>query len=259
MPVYNAENYLENSIKSVLDQSYRNWELIIINDGSTDKSKLIVSSFQDSRIRYFEQPNNGVSSARNLGLANMRGDYFCFLDADDAFPVHSLRSRYNLLRRHPLLMFVDGEVKKFDQSMRQIIQTWNPNLKGNPFTDLVRLEGNSFLGLTWMIRRKHEINYRFHENITHSEDLLFLMELTKSGGNYAYTNETILYYRNTPDSAMKNLKGLEAGYRYIENQIKHWLEVNDTDLRIYQTRYKRAMALSYLRKKYFKDAFKVWL
>lgn len=257
-PIYQSERYLTDTIKSVLDQSYSNWELLLINDGSTDQSKDIALSFQDSRIRYFKQENKGVSAARNMGLANMKGDFFCFLDADDQFPVRSLESRYKVLQSSSDLTFADGKVKKFDQEMQQLIDTWTPQFTGEPLADLVSLTGKSFRGQTWLIRREKGRSYQFDENITHAEDLFFFMELARNGGVYAFSNETILHYRISPNSAMSNLEGLEKGYRYVENKIKSWVEVNPSDFRIFQWRYKKAMTLAYLRKKRFTQAFHVW-
>ncbi len=85
VPVYNAEEYLEQCIHSVLEQSIKDFELILINDGSTDCSSNIAKKYadQDERIIYVEQPNQGVSAARNKGITRSRGDYLLFLDADD--------------------------------------------------------------------------------------------------------------------------------------------------------------------------------
>lgn len=85
VPVYNAEQYLENAIYSVLNQSFKDWELILIDDGSKDKSGLICDKYEknDKRIRVFHQPNKGVSSARNLGIKNAEGTWIEFLDSDD--------------------------------------------------------------------------------------------------------------------------------------------------------------------------------
>ena len=90
MPAYNVEKHIASSISSVLNQSYNNWELIIINDGSTDETEQTIKLFKDKRIKYFKKQNGGVSSARNLALIKMQGDYFCFLDADDRLTKNSL-------------------------------------------------------------------------------------------------------------------------------------------------------------------------
>lgn len=256
-PFYNVESYLKDSIQSVINQTYQNWELILINDGSSDSSKGISLSFKDPRIRYFEQENKGVSAARNVGLVNMNGEFFCFLDADDVLPLNSLKSRLNLLLRNPFLDFVDGQVDIFDSELKKSICLWKPTFQGENLKDLVRLTGKSFVGQTWMVRRKCGKNYRFHENLTHGEDLLFFMKLAKEGGQYAYVNEPILQYRSTIGSAMSNLESLEKGYRFIENEIKNWPELNSKDLKIFSYRYRRSMFLSYLRVLKLKNALQV--
>ena len=85
MPVYNKEKYLDKSIKSILDQTYENFELIIINDGWTDNSSYICHRFEqeDSRIKVIDIENNGVGNARNVGIKGATGRYITFLDADD--------------------------------------------------------------------------------------------------------------------------------------------------------------------------------
>ena len=85
VPVYNQERYLEECISSIRRQTLAEWECLIINDGSSDSSGEIARRFSeaDSRIRYFEQENGGVSSARNLGMQRASGRYLCFVDGDD--------------------------------------------------------------------------------------------------------------------------------------------------------------------------------
>jgi glycosyltransferase involved in cell wall biosynthesis len=75
MPVYNAERYIEQAIESVLSQTYPHWELIIVNDGSTDRTPDIVTQYADPRIKAFHQPNSGEASARNMALRHLQGEY----------------------------------------------------------------------------------------------------------------------------------------------------------------------------------------
>lgn len=243
---YQAENYLKSAILSVLNQSYDNWELLLIDDGSTDQSRAIALSFDDPRIRFFEQKNKGVSAARNLGLSAMKGDYFCFLDADDTLTIDSLELRINKFKTNHNLSFVDGGVKKFSSKMDILLETWSPKFEGDPLIDLIKLTGNSFFGPTWLIKRQENIDYQFEEEISHGEDLLFFLKLARKGGLYSYTKGFILNYRDTPNSAMKNLNGLENGYRYIKQEIINWSEITNSELAIYNYKYKKAMFLSYL-------------
>ena len=85
VPVYNVYSYLRDCVKSVQAQSYQNWELLLVDDGSTDGSGKLCDELaaEDGRIQVFHKPNGGLSDARNHGMHHARGEYFCFLDSDD--------------------------------------------------------------------------------------------------------------------------------------------------------------------------------
>nr|WP_315220609.1 glycosyltransferase family 2 protein [uncultured Flavobacterium sp.] len=83
IPLYNKENFIENTILSVLDQTFQDFEIIVVNDGSTDKSEEKLLQIKDERIRYFYKKNEGVSTARNYGIEKAKAHYIAFLDADD--------------------------------------------------------------------------------------------------------------------------------------------------------------------------------
>lgn len=101
MPAYNAERYIGQAIESVLCQTYQNWELIVVDDGSTDATADVVSRYQDSRIRLLRQANGGEASARNTALRHMRGEFVAFLDADDAYLPEHLEATTSYLLAHP--------------------------------------------------------------------------------------------------------------------------------------------------------------
>lgn len=96
---YNREDLILKAIKSVTTQSYSNWELVVIDDGSTDQTKdIIKSNINDSRVRYYLQKNKGRSSARNSGINKANGQYLCFLDSDDYYLENHLSDFYNLIK-----------------------------------------------------------------------------------------------------------------------------------------------------------------
>ena len=101
MPVYNKEKYIESSVRSVLDQSFADIELIVINDGSTDDSLKIVNNLAktDSRVRIIDVPNGGVSSARTIGLENAAGNWIQFLDADDTLESDYLENAIQVIKK----------------------------------------------------------------------------------------------------------------------------------------------------------------
>ena len=96
IPIYNAANTLDYCINSIINQDFTNWELLLINDGSTDGSFVICKRFEakDNRIKTFTQNNSGVSAARNLGLKEAHGKYICFIDSDDYIESCYLSSLY---------------------------------------------------------------------------------------------------------------------------------------------------------------------
>jgi glycosyltransferase involved in cell wall biosynthesis len=101
MPTYNQAKYIGEAIQSVLDQTYTYWELIVIDDGSTDSTDDIVANFNDPRIRYVFQTNQGASEARNEGIARTTGEYIAFLDADDLYLPDKLQAQITHLDQNP--------------------------------------------------------------------------------------------------------------------------------------------------------------
>lgn len=98
IPAYNAARYLKNAVASVLFQTFKDWELLIVDDGSTDDTQAVVNSFTDPRIKYIRQENAGVASARNVGLGQAAGRYIAFLDADDIWIRNKLELQMAFMR-----------------------------------------------------------------------------------------------------------------------------------------------------------------
>jgi teichuronic acid biosynthesis glycosyltransferase TuaG len=101
MPAYNAEKYIGESINSVIRQTYQNWELVIVDDGSTDNTKQIIDRYKthESRIKYIYQENGRQGKARNNGIRNSTGDFIAFLDADDLWDKNKLAIQINLIEQ----------------------------------------------------------------------------------------------------------------------------------------------------------------
>ncbi len=245
MAVFNADQFISGGIESVIDQSYEYWELLVVNDGSTDRSGEIAQSYRDARIRYFYQANKGVSAARNLGLRNMKGDYFCFLDADDLLTTNSLSSRLEIFQSSQEVEFVDGRVNVFDSRSGETVREYLPCFEGNPFNELLSISEKCFFGPTWMIKRLENKSYCFLEGLTHGEDLLFYLSISRSG-HYQSTSSLIYLYRKGHVSAMTNLKKLEKGYFRLYSEISSWQSVSSERSRWFHKRIKSIMFKSYL-------------
>ncbi len=99
--MYNKDKHISRCIKSILNQTYQKFEVIVVNDGSTDQSLKVVEGFEDTRIRIINQKNQGVSSARNAGILNSKYDNIAFLDADDFWEEKFLDNINFLIEKYP--------------------------------------------------------------------------------------------------------------------------------------------------------------
>ncbi len=120
IPAYNQASYLGAAIRSVLEQSHQDFELIVVDDGSTDETASVCGQFDDARIRYLYQDNAGLSAARNTGLHCCQGAYITFLDADDLFLPGKLRLLLDTMEADPSLGLVAGQAIPIDEDGRQI-------------------------------------------------------------------------------------------------------------------------------------------
>lgn len=101
IPLYNKATSISSTLECVLNQTFTDWEVVVVDDGSTDDSANIVSSMGDSRIRLIRQPNAGVSAARNRGAIEAEGEFIAFLDADDEWDKNYLSTQYELTQKYP--------------------------------------------------------------------------------------------------------------------------------------------------------------
>lgn len=122
MPVFNADNYLEDAIISILNQTFTNYEFLIIDDGSTDSSNVILKKYaeKDSRIKILEQKNSGIVVALNRGLYEAKGNWIFRMDADDISLPNRIASQFNLLNNNSSLILVGGWIQLIDQNGKYI-------------------------------------------------------------------------------------------------------------------------------------------
>lgn len=113
IPAYNAERYIARAIKSALNQTWRDIEVIVVDDGSTDRTAEIVRSFKDPRVRYIYQQNQNVGSARNHGIKESKGKYITFLDADDEYLPEKVEKQVEFLEQNPKYQVVYCDTIQF--------------------------------------------------------------------------------------------------------------------------------------------------
>lgn len=137
IPVYNAAEFLDKTIQSVLQQTFGNWELIIVDDGSTDNSAPIAKSYlTDSRVQYFFKPNSGVSDSRNFGADKATGKYLCFLDADDLFYADNVQEKVDFLESNTEYPLVHADVEVIDVKGQRTGEYYK-GMGGNVLKDLL--------------------------------------------------------------------------------------------------------------------------
>jgi len=246
MPAYNVASYIQEAIDSVLEQSHKNWELLVIDNGSTDETQSLIKNYSDPRIRTFDfSQNKGVSYARNVGLKNMQGSYFCFLDSDDVLTPSSLQSRLTVFQNDPKVAIVDGAVEVANQDLSKTIRVYRPTFKGQPLREYFQLSASCFFGVSCMIKRLPAVSYTFDTEMTHAEDLWFYIQYAGKS-QYSYSQEVIMRVRQRKGSAMTNLSGLENGYQELYQRIAGLPEATALDKTLLKKKITRIMALSYL-------------
>ena len=222
MPVYNTEKYIEKSIESVLNQTYKKIELIIIDDGSRDKSPEICDSYAklDERIRVFHIQNNGVSNARNLGVKNARGKYIMFIDSDDTMKNNMVEKMYELSISNNVDL-VKANYMKDDKN--ELLNHSEIIIKGR--YDKKQIDDYIIKNVVlekvrcyiWLLLVKKELIEKFDERLFIFEDMnLYLMLLNKADSIYI-TDEVLYYYNLTNESSLTNSK--ESYKKNIENMI----------------------------------------
>lgn len=143
IPLYNKEKHIKKSISSVLRQTYSNFELIVVDDGSTDLSATIVEGIKDERIKLLKKSNGGVSSARNYGINHANNEYIAFLDADDEWKPNYLQEIKNMIEKFPNAGAY-ATLYKFKRGKNSYLPKLNINLKENESSLLDYFKGSLY-------------------------------------------------------------------------------------------------------------------
>lgn len=210
IPIYNVEKYLSKCIDSVINQTYQNLEILLIDDGSTDNSSEICETYskKDNRIKVIHKENSGVSSARNKGLENAIGKYVCFVDSDDEVKAEYIATLVRLMTEKKVDMAMINYIKK-DLEHEERIKYFLKDKRLNKKQFFEQLfQPNSFAGYLWnkIFERETILKYQisFNENIYVCEDLLFVCQVADKCEEFYYDFEAYLYeYFIRKDSALR--------------------------------------------------------
>ena len=249
IPMYNAENYIEKCLRSVLDQTFTDIEVIVINDGSTDGSEVMVRSIAegDLRVHLFSQENHGLVNARKQGIKSSRGEYVLFVDADDWISENAVEELYNLALDNDADVVASGAMKAYlfegsneeipEKSLDENGRYWGCYKETN-ITEpglycgekLEELKSKLFcmeetfcmalLPYLWNKLWKRELIERFvlaaDERITVGEDVAIGFPAILASGSLVVTNACYYYYRQNNASMMKTIGDEQAEYDNAE-------------------------------------------
>lgn len=233
VPVYKTENYLKKCLDSIINQIYNNFEVIIVNDGSTDNSELIVSEYlkeYPDKIKYYKKENGGLSDARNYGVERATGDYICFVDSDDYIDINLFENlKIEMDKQTQLIKY---KIIKVDSKYNEI-----ERVNGPVFSNITGLQAFEYLmgkdvllevACLYLYKRDFYIenNFQFSKGLYHEDFGLLPLIITKaitvsSIDYYGY------YYYMSDDSITRNVD-----YKKTRKRIWDMLEHYDNMLKL---------------------------
>lgn len=226
IPVYNGQNYIQESIDSCLNQTYKNIEIIVVNDGSTDNTELICKEYKD-KIKYLSKKNGGVSTALNLGIKESKGEYISCLSHDDLYEIFNIENKILCIKKNKNKNAIvisnykivdEGLVTIHDRNFKRIL-----NVKNNHFGYLITYSWyNNFCNLLIPKNLFHKYGY-FDENLKYTQDYKKLFEFLEE--TYIYDNNYSAKIRINPNQTTKKIpNGNKEDDDLWLNAIKHLYE-----------------------------------
>lgn len=244
VPVYKAECFLHKCIDSVIAQTYTNWELLLIDDGSPDKSGEICEQYakDNKRIVPFHIENGGPSNARNYGLYHATGQYVCFIDSDDWVEPTYLEHLYNGEQREGVGVVIGGHVRY--EVSNTIVRSVGDKLYDKSAFNLI-FEGQRIAHWGYTVAKLYELNtlnrakLRFPQNIKYCEDLIFFLEYWKYCDWVKFIPETDYHYiiAETSNSLIVSYNSFESeleGYkrcRHLFEVLAERFNASETEIR----------------------------
>ena len=215
VPMYNVEKYIEKCITSLLEQTYKNCEIIIVNDGSEDKSSEIVEKIatQNGNIKIINQKNSGVSVARNTGIENANGDYIIFVDADDYLAKDFVEYMVKLIKmNNSEFAYSISNFKKENEK-----ETQNEFIKeiSNEESVGLLLSPDVTVGCWNKIYKRDMLiknNIFFRTDLFYGEGLFFIINVSKYAKNITIGNRKVYYYRRNNENSATTLFKIEKYY-----------------------------------------------
>lgn len=241
IPTYNRCNLIEKAIGSVINQTFSDWEIIVVDDHSTDDTRTLVELMKISNLKYFYNSANwGAAESRNIGIKNSSGKYIAFLDSDDEWLPQKLEKQYNLLKVSEDkigVIYTNSYLKKNGDLIPFLPYKWIKNKKGDLFSQLL---SNNFIATPSLMIKKEVFNLVgiFDAAFTVIEDYDLLLRIAKKY-DFLYINEPLVICHASPDGL--NNKSLDINANMLLKILeKNYKDYNDNPHSLSSTYFKIA-------------------
>lgn len=252
IPAYNQGHYLGRAIQSVLDQTYPDFEIIVVDDGSTDNTAEVSQGFTDPRLRYVYQENRGLSGARNTGIRNSSGKYQTYLDSDDLFLPDKLKFLTEELERNSDYGFVAGQSIPIDDNGKQIGKLFDVRPPDNGLKFL--LHNPLHVGSVMLCRSWQERVGFFDETLHSYEDWDMWIRLVRAGCKMGWIPRPVSLYRFHPGQMTRIGNQMTAATFAVLDKVYSDPELPDSWREMkneaYSNAYLRAAAQAYHAREY---------
>ena len=221
IPAYNALRFLPQTVASALAQTWDDFELLIVDDGSTDGTGAWVAQHPDARVRLLEQPNQGAATARNTGIAAARGEYIAFLDADDLWEPSKLERQVACLDARPEVGLVHTAIRYIDEDSHEINQVLGTYGDGDVWREVV-VHNPVRCGSTPLVRREcfRQLGV-FDTELSFAEDWDMWIRIASSY-HFATLNEPLTLYRQHSANMTKGYQVIMPNFKtIIERAFEH--------------------------------------
>lgn len=223
VPIYNAERYLGQCIDSIVAQTYTDWELLLVDDGSTDGSRDLCDLYKkkDERIRVFHKANGGVSSSRNMGLDNAKGDYITFADSDDWLEPHAFQTYIDAFNKYDVDVVRTGYYDEYEDGHSKIHQIDQEQICTNTWTMFRKTQKSLYYSFIWntCIRCSCIDEGRFDEDISWIEDHIFLYRCYLNCRSMAILPEPTYHYVRHGTQSLSFVKDPEIVRRASQREF----------------------------------------
>lgn len=216
MPVYNRLNLVDRAIESVRNQTYSNWELLIINDGSTDDISILNRWVEkDKRIKLINNRHEGVSAARNIGIEEATGTYIAFLDSDDLFKPNKLQKQLKYMKEKGC-DFCHTAYERIDEEGNYIKKIMGGRHEGKVFVQIIN--SCSIGTVTVMIKKEVIGDTRFIKEYTVAQDICFWIDIAYKC-EFGYIEEALSQGTYVQSSTSKSVEKVIRGFKNIINHV----------------------------------------